>query len=355
MKKVTSKDVALLAGVSQSAVSLILNNKKNVSFSQETIEKVVSAARQLNYNSMGALKKIEEHQKRLIAVFTPTLTNPYYPLLTQSIEESALENGYNTIVFNTYRSAQIEHNFLNLLEDTTLVAGIIYTFSPTFPDLLEKLSAKLPIVAVAEKNDTLNIDTVGLSSYKAGILVIEHLVKLGHEHIAFISTPIDHATLTRKHRLDGVISKLKEYGLDNNLVVKIASHEQEYSGSIYEMEVGYNLTLEVMKDTNVTAIIGVNDITACGILKALQSQGYKVPQQISVCGFDNIFISPIANPALTTIDHCLNLRGKSAVDILLEKIRNMSFLTVHDRSSIYKIEYEPQLIIRNSTGPCKSK
>jgi len=196
---------------------------------------------------------------------------------------------------------------------------------------------------------------VGLSSHKAGILVAEHLVKLGHENIAFISTPIDHATLARKQRLDGVISKLKEFGLDNKLVIKIANNEQEYSGSIYEMEVGYNLALEVMKDASVTAIIGVNDITACGILKALQSQGYKIPQQISVCGFDNIFVSSIANPSLTTVDHCINLRGKAAVDILLEKIQNKSFLTTHDRSSIYKIEYKPQLIIGNSTGPHKSK
>jgi len=307
-----------------------------------------------NFPPVAAIRKNETPPRKLIAVFTPTLTNPYYPLLTQSIEGRALENGYNIIVFNTYRDAEAEQNFLSLLEDTTLVAGIIYEFSPTFPDVLERLSTNLPIVVVAEKSDLLNIDTVGLSSHKAGILVAEHLVKLGHENIAFISTPIGHATLPRKQRLDGVISKLKEYGLDNNLVVKIASDEQEYSGSIYEMEVGYNLTLEVMKDAGITAIIGVNDITACGILKALQSHGFKIPQQISVCGFDNIFASALANPTLTTIDHCINLRGKTAVDILLEKIQNTSLLTTLDRS-IYKIEYEPQLIIRDSTGPCKGK
>jgi LacI family transcriptional regulator len=355
LKKVTSKDVAKLAGVSQSAVSLILNNKKNVSFSQETIEKVLFAARELNYHPIGNAKKNSDGQKKLIALFTPTLVNPFYPLLTQIIERSAIENGYNIILFNTFRSAEIEQSYLNMLAESSLVDGIIYEFSPTFPESLENISALLPVVVVAEKNDTLNVDTVGLNSRKAGMLIAEHLVKLGHKNIAFISTPIDKATLSRSQRLDGLISKLKEYNLDDNLLIKIADHEQEYPGSIYEIEVGYTLTLEVLEDPNITAIIGVNDITACGILKALQTRGHKIPQQFSVCGFDNIFISAITNPTLTTIDHCINLRGKTAVDILLEKIQNTSSLNNHERTNIYKIEYEPQLVIGDSTGPCKSK
>jgi LacI family transcriptional regulator len=108
------------------------------------------------------------------------------------------------------------------------------------------------------------------------------------------------------------------------------------------------LTLELLQERPVSAIIGMNDMVACGIMKALREKGYEIPQQISVCGFDNIFVSSILTPTLTTIDHCIQHRVKIALDILLESIENRK-----GNSGVYKIEYDPQLIVRNSTGPCK--
>jgi len=356
MKKATSIDVANLAGVSQATVSLILNNKNNVSFSPETVERVLNAAKQLNYNVPSSIKNYKKEQSKLIGLITPTIVNPYYPLLTQVIEQTAIDKGYNVLLCNTYRDKDIEKYYLKLLSDK--VDGIIYEFSPSFPDLLMDISASLPVVIVGEKDDNINIDTIGLNSYKSGMLVAEHLIKLGHKNIAFVTTPVDNMTLSRRQRLEGVLGKLKEYGLDKNLIIKSATNEYESMTGIYEIEIGYNLTLQLIEESNVTAVIGVNDMTACGIITALQSRGYKIPDQISVCGFDNVFVSSILNPSLTTIDHCINHRGRTAVDILMEKIdgknRDLSLMKP-SHQNVYKIEYEPQLIIRNSTGPIKNR
>lgn len=356
MKRVTSSDVAKLAGVSQSSVSLILNNKSNVSFSQETINKVIKVAKQLNYKPELISKTNKEKKSNLIALLVPTVANPYYPLLTQTIQENANMNGYNIILCNTYRNKDIEKYYLEQFSNN-YVDGLIYCFSPSFPELIQDIAQKLPVAIIGEKDDSLKIDTIGLNSHKAGMLIADYLVSLGHKNIAFISTPIDNTTLSRKKRLDGIIDKLKEYNLDSNLTIKIDNNEHEGISGVYEIDVGYNLTIEVINEKNITAIIAVNDMIACGVLNALNKKRIKVPQQISVCSFDNIFTSSIVSPSITTIDHCVQHRSKIVVDVLLEKISksnksNLSY--ANEYQSVYKIEYEPQLIVRESTSVAKS-
>lgn len=357
MKKPTSKDVAKLANVSQATVSMILNKKENVSFSEETVEKVLWAAKQLNYCMPWVAKASPEERQKLIALFTPTMINPYYPMLSQAIEEVAIPLGHNVLVCNSYRNKDIERYYLELLTDNFLVDGIVYAISPSFPDLVKKISALIPVVIIGDKDEQLDIDTVSLNSYKGGMLVVEHLVKLGHEHIAFITTPLENVSLSRKQRFYGIQDKLTEYGLEKNLIVKVSTDEHETSGGIYEVESGYKLTIELLNEQRpVSAIIGVNDITACGIINALTDKGYKIPQHVSVCGFDNIFISSILHPKLTTIDHCVQHRAKTGTTLLIEKIEKLNNAvspTQHDSPGFYKIEYEPQLIIRGSTGPVK--
>lgn len=358
MKRVTSIDVAKLAGVSQSAVSQILNNKSNTSFSQETINKVIEAANQLNYKlnlTSSINKKEKEH---LIAVLVPTISNPYYPLLIQAIEENAAANGYNVILFNTQRNINTEKYYLKLCANK-LVDGLIYCFTPSSPQLIQSINQTLPVVIVGEKNDSLNIDTVGLNSYKSGMLMAEHLVSLGHKNIAFVSPPVNKTTYSRQKRLNGIIDKLKENNLEKNLIVKIYDEEQETtSGGVYDLNVGFDLTNKLINEKKVTAIIAVCDLVACGVLNALKKNRIKVPEEMSVCGFDNIFTSSIVTPNLTTIDHCIQHRSKVAVDIILEKIENadkVNFSNINDYQSVYKIEYEPQLIIRESTSAVLNK
>jgi LacI family transcriptional regulator len=120
MKKPTSKDVAKLANVSQATVSMILNKKENVSFAKETVEKVLWAAKQINYGMPLMAKASPGERKKLIALFTPTMSNPYYPMLSQAVEEIAIPLGYYVLVCNSYRDQEIERYYLELLTDNFL-------------------------------------------------------------------------------------------------------------------------------------------------------------------------------------------------------------------------------------------
>ena len=129
-KKITSSQVAERAGVSQATVSMILNRKSNVSFSAETVERVEQAARELGYELPRGRSRRDNKKEKLIVVFCPTLTSPYYVLLLQGIEAVANEKGYGVFICNTQRNAGLEENYLRMIR-TIQPQGIIYTCNPT--------------------------------------------------------------------------------------------------------------------------------------------------------------------------------------------------------------------------------
>lgn len=354
MKKVTSTDVARLAGVSQATVSMVLNNKIGPSFSEETKNRVLDAARQLGYTLPA--QNVTVPDKNLIAVFIPTLTNPYYTQLTSFIEKYALAQGYKILLCNTSRNKEFESYYLDYFSKTK-VAGIIFTFVPSYPLLAEQLALSLPIVLIGEKTDDMTIPSIELNNVKAGYIIGEHLLALNHRHFAFFSTPFNNVSLARTQRLEGLRQALKENGLEDNLHIYSGDHlmESDHSSTPYEYEIGYTLTRQFLKDSSpATALIGVNDMTALGIIGCLSEQGHKVPEDYSVCGFDNIFVSNVSIPSITTIDHHLHLRSEAAVDMILSKQPSYTkggHLN-HINPQVNKIEYAPQLLPRSSTGPC---
>lgn len=360
MKKATTTDVAKLAGVSQATVSLILNGSEKISFSQETRNRVFAAAEELGYK-LPERKKRKKVNARMILVFTPTLTNPYYSELVQHVEEYADPMGYHVIVCNTFRKQDLEKYYLDTMVNEQ-VAGIIYSFLPSFPELIEKISAATPTVIIGEKQQELGICSIELNNIHAGAMLAEHLYQLGHRKIAFFSTPLNKFTMARSQRLEGIRRQLESHGITDGLEIIVAEHQEEDhhspNSTPYEYSVGRELTQRFLNENrSATAIIAVNDMTALGVLAELQSHGYRVPKDYSVCGFDNIFSSGVTNPRLTTLDHYLQARCQAAADILVEQSS-----TAHSRSGLMaqapmlsKIEYSLQLVVRESTGPCPKK
>ena len=357
MKKPTSEDVAKLAGVSQAAVSLILNGSEKISFSQETKDRVMAAAQELGYQ-LPPRKKRKNNAPRMLLVFTPTLTNPYYSELVQHVQEYAAPLGYHVSVCNTFRNPELERYYLNT-QVTSHVVGIIYSYLPSFPSLVEKISATTPAVIIGEKQENLALCSVGLNNVSAGAMMAEHLYQLGHRRIAFLSTPLNQFTMARSQRLDGVRRQMEQYGIGDNLEIIVAEYQEEdrtqHSEMPYEYTVGRQLTARFLKEGfRATALIGVNDMTALGILAELNAAGYRVPADFSVCGFDNTFISNVTTPGLTTIEHHLRARCHAAADMLINEatLPHMSAGTGGQMMLVNKIEYTPRLMIRGSTGPC---
>ena len=358
MKKPTSSDVAKLAGVSQTAVSLILNDNDKITFSKETKERVLEAARQLGYTLPARRKKEKTNSAQVILVFTPTLANPYYTDLTQYVEEFVGPMGYYVHVCNTFRNPELERYCLETLV-TPHVVGIIYSFLPSFPKLLEQIMQTVPIVIIGEKQEGLALCSVGLNNVNAGAMIASHLYELGHRKIAFLSTPLNRFTMARSQRLEGVRQQMEHYGIGDGLEIIISDRREldfDSQGDMpYEYGLGRHLTAQFLKNNRgATALIGVNDMMALGIMSELTAAGHRVPQDYSVCGFDNIFTSRIINPGLTTIDHHLRARCHAAADMLISRPPTPRGIQgFNDVRMVDKIEYTPCLITRQSSGPRK--
>lgn len=357
MKKVTSQDVATRAGVSQATVSLILNGSDKITFSNETKERVIAAAQELNYILPQRKPQTRRKRRRMLLVLTPTLTNQYYSELIQAIENYADTLDYRVIVCNTFRKPDIEKYYLDTLVDQ-YVDGIIYAFLPNYPRLAEQIAVHTPTVIIGEKKNDLSICSIELSNVAAGALLAEHLYQLGHRKLLFVSTPFNQLTLARGQRLEGIKSQLELRGLQSGLEVLVSDAQKESdrleNELPFEYATGRRLTADVLRrGTNATAWIGVNDMTALGILNELEAHGIDVPGAVSVCGFDNIFSSRVCTPALTTIDHHLRTRCRQAVDMVIG--RNTPENGGPHSPFVNKIEFTPQLVARASTGLCPDK
>ena len=253
-------------------------------------------------------------------------------------------------VCNTFRKPDLEKFYLDTFVGAH-VDGIIYTFLPSFPRLVEQISSSTPTVIIGEKLDDLSICSIELSNVNAGAMLAEHLYQLGHRKLVFISTPFNQLTLAREQRLEGIRKQLELHGVTDGLEVLVADRQAEADsqddGLPYEYSVGRQLTAELIRrESMATALIGVNDMTALGILSELAAQGLRVPRDFSVCGFDNIFSSSITTPGLTTIDHHLRTRCQAAVDMVITQSTPSRIPTPF----VNKIEYTPQLIVRGSAG-----
>ncbi len=197
-KKVTSTDVARAAGVSQSTVSMILNKKYNVSFSKEVVERVEKTAKDLGYQAPKHKVKRGSKKDKMLVVFCPNLTNPYYVMLLQGIESRATEQGYGLFICNTQRNLEMEERYLKMMPQLRPY-GIIYTCNPSgcFMDIVESLAQKIPIAVINNQNEKLDVDAVELDNSKLGRIMAKHLLELGHRDVAYIAPPL---TIRQKQR-----------------------------------------------------------------------------------------------------------------------------------------------------------
>lgn len=358
-KKVTSTDIAKAAGVSQATVSMVLNKKYNVSFSKATIEKVEQAAKELGYTVPRQRSRKSAKNSRLIVVFCPTLTNPYYVMLLQGIETVAKEKGYGVFVCNTQRELKIEEQYLRMMHSVS-PAGIIYTCNPSnaFMEQVGEIAAKIPLVVISNR-DKVKVDAISQDNTKVGSLMARHLLDLGHRQVAFIAPPLTKRQAQRSRRVEGFVREYEKEGLSQSVIIKAADDiwDEVLPSVDSEYRIGYNLTKELLAETRkITAIAGLNDMIAFGIIDALQEEKLKVPNDVSVIGCDNIIFGRMSQMSLTTIEHFVPLKGRDACDIIMRKIESAHNPYIDmEPTSTYHIEYEPKLIVRKTTAYVKQR
>lgn len=301
----TILDVARLAGVSRTTVSRVLNNQPRVD--EETRKKVFEAIEELNYQPSRVARNLRKQETKLIAALIPCISNPFFGSLIQGMEQVAIKKGYNVILCSTGEDPMREMEYLQMLKRKQ-VDGVILTALRNPLEQVRSYCEYGPIVLACEYVEDDSIPAVVIDNIKAAQCVTEHLIMKGHKRIAFINGP--EQNILCDDRKKGYMNALKKYGIpvSHGLIM--------YSN--FTIEGGFDCGKQLLKlEKKPTAIFAANDDMAVGAIQAVQREGLRVPQDLAVAGFDNIQVSRVIQPNLTTIDQPIFQIGVKSMEILM--------------------------------------
>ncbi|MCA0971241.1 LacI family transcriptional regulator [Halobacillus litoralis] len=335
---VTIDDVAELAGLSKSTVSRVINHYPHVS--KEKKQRVYEAMETLGYVPNSSARSLRNKKTKMIAVIVPRLMNPFFGQLVESMEVAANQQGYQLLICQTMYSKETELGHLELLKTKQVDGIILASLENEWEDIAEYL-AYGPLIMCNEFDESAEIPIIKLDQIHGGYIATKHLLRLGHTKLAYCSG--GYKSMVANHRKVGFEKALAERGLTF----------QESCGfyQAYTIENGMEVFKEIhkMKDPP-TAVFTGSDEVAAGIITGAREYGVKVPEELSVIGFDNQVISRIMDPTISTVEQPIEQMAQKAVHVLLEKI--------HSQKALSKERYELplELIIRESTvgGPLRA-
>ena len=326
------REVARKANVSTATVSRTINGSNKVS--PETAERVRNAILALNYYPNTNARALGSGRSRLYGLIISDITNPFFPDLVKSFEDVAVTHGQDVIIANTgYSFERTELCVQRMLERK--VDGVAIMTSEMDASLVDRLSSRgIPIVFLDTGRLGMGISNI-VVDYGKGIRdAFAHLVEMGHERIAFISGPMNLASA--RVRRDAFIAASQEAGINVKYdLIEESNHRPD----------GGRLAMGRLLDRNSrpTAVIASNDLTAIGAIGAIYQRGLRVPEDISVNGFDDIELCSFMHPTMTTV----RLSRSEIAERAFQALYNEN--PKEERPGVeYRIE--PQLIIRNSTG-----
>ena len=316
----TLKDVAREAGVSIATVSYVLNGTK--SLTPEVTKRVQDAAKAVGYRQNRSAKALKTGRSHTLGFILPDLTNPYFPELAQSVAKTAYDLGYSLLLIDSSNQLSVEAEYFQLLAEHRVDGAIWIPVSDHYTN-----SVPFPVVVV--DRPLKSFDAVLADHYQGGALLANHVHKLGHKHIGLLSGPQDLSSA--KLRRDGFLSAAKTLNIR-------WEHEVPFSIDLSKP------VIKTLQNNTVTAIVAANDLLAISAIRTLESAGLRVPEDVSVVGFDDIPMASLMNPALTTIHQPLSEIGKQAVLQLHKRILDASLPTEHTLLPV-------ELIERRSTLP----
>jgi LacI family transcriptional regulator len=330
---ISSRDVAVEAGVSQSTVSRVLNANANVS--PETRQRVEAAIERLAYIPNAAARSLITHHTRLLGLVVSNITNGFYPEIIAAVTKLALEEGYTVVVGSAGERVASQATYLRLLAEQR-VDGVILTSTllGEAREVTALAKAGLPIVLANRVRDELPVDSVGLDNVEAGHLATEHLLEHGRRRIAFVGGRLDATTSLDRYR--GYRESLAAAG--------IAEIPALVSDGEFTWASGYERTRDLLKVAAIDAIVAADDTIALGCMDALADVGLAVPGAVAVVGFDDIAAAGLRAVSLTTIGTSARQMGTEAATLLLDRIRR------REVGPPRRVVLAPRLVVRHSCG-----
>ncbi|MCQ6559461.1 LacI family DNA-binding transcriptional regulator [Paenibacillus mendelii] len=304
------KDVAERAGVSVTTVSRVLNGEKYVK--DELKERVNQAIAELGYSPSQIARSLVRKKTNLIGVIVPDLTSSFYSTILSSIEETASSNDYNLLVCNIIEDIDKETKYLNVFKEMR-VEGIIIMHEKINPEIRNFINTiQTPVVFSSVKPADQNFISVIIDDYKGAYDATAYLIKLGHERIGFIGGDMRDVT-SGQNRYTGYRNALSDHG------VKMIYELIRFGD--YKVNSGYQLMGELLDGLNPpTAIFAVSDDMALGAMNCIHDRGLKVPDDISVIGFDGSQLTELVRPRLTSMEQPIHDMGRVTVETIMKLI-----------------------------------
>lgn len=330
------REVARTAGVSVSTVANVLSRPAIVA--PETRRRVEQAIRRVGYVRNGPARQLRGLPSPIVGSVTMDLANPFFAELNRGIEDRLAGAGCLVLACSTDLKPAKEKQLLDLLEEQA-VRGIVV--SPVGPDLavLREISQRgTPVVLVDHLRAHLNLCTVAVDDILGGRLAAEHLISLGHRRIAYLGGTVESGTVTR--RREGVRRAVAAAGLDPDEVV--LDHRMSIHPPPLVDAAAAAVEPILTAQPAPTAVICLNDNAALGVLHGLDAAGRRVPEDISVVGYDDLSFAARLAPPLTTVHQPKYELGRAAADLLLDEAR--------PDHAHQEVRFEPSLVVRSSTA-----
>lgn len=338
-KKPTQKDVATHAGVSQAAVSSVLSGD-GVGISPQVQERIRETARTLNYVPNRMAQALKNNRSMMIACIVPDLSNPFYPPLIRAVQKVVEPEGYDVIALSTDGSGAAEARMIELCIDRR-VAGIVGVFFvATIRDLAGALAADIPVVryeSAPKRGGPLAVDDYYVDNHQVASALAAQLVGLGHRDIVFMASPGG----PERARIGGYSTALAAAGLTPRVV----------TADSYSIDGGAAVAQRLIVEGSgrPTAIMCADDLLACGTIRACQAAGLSLPADMSVTGFNNLAMTDVLNPSLTTVSLGQELFGQLAGERLLARVRG----DVEGPGEAIALPYS--IVDRASTAPSRAR
>jgi DNA-binding LacI/PurR family transcriptional regulator len=322
--------------LSPATISLVLNNAPGVrSIPQATRDRVTEAAAKFDYRPSFYARSLRKRQTFSVGVLVPDLNDHYAAQVLAGAEEVLIEEGYFYLTASHHRKPDLIEEYPRLLMDRSVEGFILI-------DTILEHSWKLPVVAVAGHRAIEGVTNVVLDQRRAAELSLRHLYQLGHRKIAFMRGGSHSSDADERWECLMTVARELKLEVPEELTVQLKLR-------VSTPELGYAPANELLaRGAAFTAIVGYNDESAIGAIRALKEVGLRVPEDVSVVGFDDTQSAAFHNPSLTTIRQPLNQMGVVAARILLQRIRGQA--ASPDVGPIL-----PALVIRESTAQANQK
>lgn len=335
---VTIYDIAKKANCSAMTVSRVINNTGKVS--EATRKRVLAIMKEMNYVPNSMARSLVLRETRILSLLITDVTNPFYTSLARGAEDAALKLGYKLLLANSDENPDKEKAYIDTMLATRVDGVLVAPAGDNSARNLKRLIRQnIPMVLLDREVPGIECDTVLGDSKSGARMMTEHLIECGHERIALINGPLN--VSTARLRLAGYREALKLNGIpyDGNLVVEAEYRQQDITGIIARL-----LGLKPRP----TAVFAANNFLALGTIRSLKQLGLKVPEDISVCCFDELEAGFVVEPFMTVVAQPAYDFGYTGIHMLVDRIQEEQ---VRDWR---KVVLPPRLHIRRSTRTIKT-